>query len=303
MVCGVFVGETSVRILSMSSGRRLVVLLAVAMVVFSSIGCSSIASSAASGFASNLSDAILDQDDPELVREATPAYLLLLDSFAKDSDNATTLGAASQLYAAYGILFVTDTQRAHKLTAKARDYGRRALCAADRNSCGLDDLAFDAYQQVVAAIPMNAAEALYSYCVGSLAYIQAHSSDWGALADLPKAEAALNRLREIAPEQHLGDVYKYLGILNTLRPPALGGKPEIGREYFERALQVNGDRDLSIRVEYARGYARLMYDRELHDRLLNEVLAADVEQPGYTLFNVMAQQQARELLKSADDYF
>ena len=287
------------------TGRLRPLIAMLAAVVFLSLfsGCASIISSATSGLASNLSDAIVDQDDPELVREATPAYLLLLDSFAKDSDNATTLGAASQLYAAYGSLFVTDPERAGKLTARARDYGRRALCAADAHACNVDEQGFEAYQQTISAVPDSAAEALYSYCVGTLAYIQAHSSDWVALADLPKAEAALNRLREIAPEERLGDVYKYLGILNTLRPPALGGKPGVGREHFERALQANGDRDLSIRIEYARGYARLVYDRELHDRLLNEVLAADVKQPGYTLFNVMAQQQAKALLESADDYF
>jgi hypothetical protein len=56
-------------------------------------------------------------------------------------------------------------------------------------------------------------------------------------------------------------------------------------------------------VEYARRYARLVFDRKLHDRLLNEVLAADTEVPGFTLSNVLAQRQARELLQSAEDYF
>ena len=62
-----------------------------------------------------------------------------------------------------------------------------------------------------------------------------------------------------------GTVNTYLGILNTLRPPALGGNPEKGRLYFEKALELTGGRDLSVLVEYARGYARLVYDRELHD--------------------------------------
>ena len=43
--------------------------------------------------------------------------------------------------------------------------------------------------------------------------------------------------------------------------------------------------------------------KELHDRLLNEVLAAQASQPGYTLMNSLAQEQARELLASADEYF
>ena len=266
-------------------------------------GCASLVSSAASGFAGDLSTAILDQEDPELVREATPAYLLLLDSFAKDSRDPDVLGAAAELYAAYGIVFVDDPERAQKLTSQARTYGRRSLCAADLNGCDIDGLDFDSYAAAVANLAPSTAGALYSYSVGTLAYIQANSGDFVALADLPKAEVALQRLEGLESGDRLGDVYKYLGILNSLRSPALGGNPERGREYFEKALGITGDRDLSIRVEYARGYARLVYDRELHDQLLNEVLVGEVKQPGFTMFNSMAQEQAKDLLASADDYF
>ena len=95
----------------------------------------------------------------------------------------------------------------------------------------------------------------------------------------------------------------YLGILNTLRPPALGGKPDVARYWFERGIELSEGRDLSIKVEYARSYARMLYDRELFDRLLNEVMAADVEQPDLILFNMLAKQQAEALLAGADDYF
>ena len=46
-----------------------------------------------------------------------------------------------------------------------------------------------------------------------------------------------------------------------------------------------------------------MFDRELHDRLLKEVLAADPHVPGMTLSNVLAQREAAELLASSHDYF
>jgi len=254
--------------------------------------------------AEDLSASILDQEDPELVREAVPAFLLLLDSMVRSSpDNPSTLGAAAELYAAYGIAFNDDPERAKILTRRARDYGRRSLCADDRDACGLEDLPFDAYAEAINAIGPKAAPSLYSYSVGSLAYIRAHSADYIALADLPKVEVALKRLLDLGVADDAASVNMYLGILNTLRPPALGGQPELGREYFEAALQLAGDRDLSIKVEYARGYARLLYERELHDRLLNEVLAAQVKQPGYTLMNALAHQQAQELLAGADDYF
>jgi hypothetical protein len=41
----------------------------------------------------------------------------------------------------------------------------------------------------------------------------------------------------------------------------------------------------------------------LHDRLLNEVLKAKTDVPGYTLSNTLAQERAKELLKSGEDYF
>jgi hypothetical protein len=145
--------------------------------------------------------------------------------------------------------------------------------------------------------------ALFGYAVSLLAYIRAHGSDFTAIAALPRVEYALQRLLTLANPSRIGVVNMYLGILNTLRPEALGGKPQQGRAYFEKAIELTQGNDLTVKVEFARGYARLIYDRELHDRLLNEVLQQAPRQPGLTLFNVLAQRQAKELLASADDYF
>jgi len=77
----------------------------------------------------------------------------------------------------------------------------------------------------------------------------------------------------------------YLGILQLLRPPSLGGVPDQGRAHLERAIELSGGRNLTAKVELAKRYARTLYDRELHDKLLQEVLAADPEAEGLTLFN------------------
>lgn len=58
-----------------------------------------------------------------------------------------------------------------------------------------------------------------------------------------------------------------------------------------------------VRVLYARHYARLVFDQELHDRLLAEALSADPEVPGLTLINTLAQRQALALQASSKDYF
>ena len=57
-------------------------------------GCTTVVQSATNGMAANLNAAILNQDDPETVRDGAPAYLLMLDSFVEGSpDDAAMLAA------------------------------------------------------------------------------------------------------------------------------------------------------------------------------------------------------------------
>ena len=267
-------------------------------------GCASVMATAGSGLAGNLSTAILNQDDPELVRDGAPAYLLMLDSFVESSpNNEAALSAAANLYAAYGVVFVDDPNRARKLTVRARSYGQRALCVADKSACGIWELGYEYFVVALNVLNKNDVAALYTFGVSWIAYIQAHSDDWGALAKLPHVQATMIRVQEIDPRYEQSNVEHFLAVLNTIRPPALGGDFEAGFAHYRRAMSLSGGKDLSIKVDCARYYARTLYDRELHDELLNQVLAADPVHDGYTLFNTLAQEEAQELLDSADDYF
>lgn len=267
-------------------------------------GCASLMSSAASGLAANLEAAVQNQNDPETVRDGAPAYMLLLDSFLEGNpDDPELLSAAANLYAAYGAVFADDPARAARLTERAREYGSRAVCIRFKPGCGWPGMPFDEFTATLPGLSPQHADVVRSYAAASLASIRAHSDDWNALAELPQMEALLERYLELDGGEEHAQVYTWLGILATLRPPALGGEPDEGRKWFERAIELTNGRDLSVKVEYARGYARLLYDRELHDRLLEEVLAADPEVPGLTLTNVLAQREAEALLESADEYF
>ncbi|MBT8137278.1 MAG: TRAP transporter TatT component family protein [Gammaproteobacteria bacterium] len=267
-------------------------------------GCGALVASAADRFAGNLTTAILEQDDPALVRDGLPAYLLLLDSLIlSEPGSPKLLAAGAQMYASYAVTFATDQQRAQRLSERGRSYGQRALCLRHQQACDWQQSSFDDFVAALELVDEREAEALYAYTISWLAWLRANSGDWSALTDLPRVEAALDRLQQLDRPDQRANVNLYLGVLNTLRPPALGGDPEQGRAYFERAISLTGERDLSAKVEYARGYARLVYDRELHDRLLREVLEADPRAPALTLLNVLAQEQARDLLAGADDYF
>jgi ribosomal protein S15P/S13E len=266
--------------------------------------CSSIMTAATSGLADSLGDAILNQDDPETVRDGAPAYLLMLDSFVRGApDDTGTLRAAAELYAAYGIVFVEDPERAKRLTTRSRIYGRQALCAGNIEGCGLWDLPFGEFSSTLDSMGEDDVENLYTLALSWLSHIQAHRSDWAALAELPNTEAILNRVRALDDSYKPADVERYLAVMNTLRPPALGGDFDKGMEHFERAIALSGGQDLGAKVDFAVYYARTLYDQELHDRLLNEVLAADPVQEGRTLFNVLAQRDAKTLLETGADYF
>jgi hypothetical protein len=267
-------------------------------------GCATAIATAGSGLAGNLNTAIMNQDDPELVRDGAPAYLLMLDSFVEGApESESVLIAAAQLYSAYGVVFVDDPIRARKLTRRGRSYGQRALCAAEKSVCEISELNYDEFVIQLNQITKKHTEALYTFGLSWIAYIQAHSDDWAALAKLPQAKATLLRVQVISPTYKQADIEHFLAVLDTIRPPALGGDFEAGLAHFERAMSLSGGYDLSIMVDFARYYARTLYDRNLHDQLLNEVLAADPVHTGYTLFNTLAQDEAKDLLASADDYF
>jgi len=287
-----------------ASTRWIIRAAALAAAACLSAGCSLFIDRAVDNAADNLTTAILDQDDPETVRDGAPAYLLLMDSLVEGSPkNGDMLQAAASLYSAYAAVFVTDPARAARLAGRAFSYAGRALCVAREEGCGLATSSFEEIEARLDDFGKRDVPALYTFAVAWLVYIRTHAEDWTAIADLPKVEAVLDRILALDEGYERGSAHAFLGVLQTLRPPALGGEPDKARENFERAISISGGRDLSVKVEYARSYARLLYDRELHDRLLNEVLETDPHEPGLTLMNTLAQRDAEALLANADDYF
>jgi hypothetical protein len=283
--------------------RRLLPAVA-ALAAASVVGCASVVSSVTTRMAQNLSAAVLNQTDPETVRQGAPAYLLLVDSLIEDDpDNSATLRAGARLYVAYATAFVTDPERAQLLTARAMDYAGRALCLDLPAACKPEARQPQAFAAALEPATRADVDTLYTWGVARAAWIQARSDDWNAIADLPKVESAMLRVVALDEGYQYGAAHAVLGVLATLRPEALGGRPEVGRRHFARAIELSGGSDLMGYVMYAKYYARLVFDRPLHDSLLQQVLAAETVKPGLTLSNTLAKEQARRLLAEADSYF
>jgi hypothetical protein len=282
---------------------RLVILCAL-VAALPLLGCQMLANRATSGMAENISAAVLDQEDVLIVRDGGPAYLIAIDGLIQgDPDNLALLLAGARLYAAYTGAFVSEPERAQRLTLRAKNYGARALCIRRHSLCDAAVLPFDTFERKLAKTKSKDVSALYGFGSAWASWIQANAGDWNAIADIPRVQAIMERVVLLRPAYESGGAHLYLGVLYTLRPKSMGGRPELGRRHFESAIELSRGRNLTAKLLFARQYARLVFDRPLHDQLLNEIVNTDPDASGFTLSNVLAQEEARELLADADEYF
>jgi hypothetical protein len=279
-------------------------LLAFSLLVLA--GCAIVVQRAADGLSSGLTAGVGNHDDIDTVADGLPAYLLLLDGLIEgDPDNPALLLSAARLYDTYAGGFVHDAERAKRLSERSFAYAKRGICARDRDFCAqLQDSDFDRFNAYVAEyVGAKDVDAAYTLAASWVGWLRADTADWNRIADLPRIETLLNRVNVLAPTHDHGNVLAYLGVLDCLRPESLGGKPARGQERLQAADAVDAGRNLLPKVLNAEYCARLLFDRDAHDRMLAEVLAADANVPGLTLSNTIAKRRAAELVESGKDYF
>lgn len=253
---------------------------------------------------SHLSQTIMNNNDLDMVESGAPAYLLMVDSLiSQDPESETLLSTGARLYTAYADVFVTDRERSRKMADKAMGYAQDAVCLSHPKACGIRTMDFDTFEQVLGG--MDEDELPYLFALGNAwaSWIMVNKDDFNALADISRIEAIMHRVVDLDETYGDGAAYLYLATLSTFLPPALGGKPEQGKIYFEKAIEISKGKNLMAKVMYAKLYAKMLFDRPLHDRLLTEVVEADPAIPGYVLINTYAQKEASQLLNAADDYF
>ena len=265
-------------------------------------GCANLVSGITSQLANDLAGSILNSEDVDTVREGVPAYLLLIDSFLRSSpDSEDLLLAASNLNGAFSAL-VVDEDRIKRLSDKSMRYVEHAACVSKSPLCAARQQNYANFEQTVSSLKVNDVPVAYALGVAWVGRLQANSDDWTVIAELSRAKLLMERVIELDENHENGGPHLYMGGMETLLPASMGGKPEEGRAHFEKAIAIN-ESYLMTKVIYAQQYARLMFDQELHDRLLNEVLSADPVVEGMTLTNRIAQERAKDLLASSKDYF
>ena len=279
--------------------RSVVIVVAVVL-----SGCSAIVAQQTSGLADALGSAIRANKDLQTVKDGAPAYLLLMDAMVQqDPESPALLLGAADLYSFYGGVFVDDPARAVLFANKAMTFATQGSCFEDALFCDWASLDREAYEARLAELEPDHLATLNTVASVWVGWIQASSDDWNAIAQLSRVQQMIERVVALDPNYEQGTAQLYLGVLHTLLPPLQGGKPELGRSHFEAAIAASEGRNLLAKTYFAKFYARMVFEQELHHQLLTEVIDADFDDSQFNLMNELAKQEARMLLADEADYF
>jgi predicted anti-sigma-YlaC factor YlaD len=257
-------------------------------------------------------------NDPELIRDAVPFSLKLMESLLAESPNhCGLLTATASGFTQYAYAFVqqeadelreTDLQRSRELQARAkklylraRDYGLRGLATSRKGF--QEALAADA-ATAVAPLKQKDVPLLYWTAAAWVAAVAADKTDSYLISDLPKIDALLHRALALDEDFDRGAIMSLMITYETVRQGAEGDPYERARRRYERAVELSGGTQAGPHVSLAEAVCIPTENRAEFLRLLDAALAVDTDAaPESRLANLIMQDRARWLKARVDDYF
>ncbi|PYT12873.1 MAG: hypothetical protein DMG59_22215 [Acidobacteria bacterium] len=257
-------------------------------------------------------------EDPELVRDALPFSLKLIESLLAESPrNRGLLFAASSGFTPYAYAFVQEEAdevesrdldkatalraRARQLYLRARDYGIRGLEVSHPGFGGA--LRRDAKQAVritrTADVPL-----LYWTAASWGAAISLSKGQPDLVADQPIVEALIDRALALNEKYGDGAVHSFLITYESSRNGVEGDFAARSRKHFDRAMELSGGYQAAPLLSLAETVCIQRQDRKEFQSLLRRALAIDVNaKPEFRLSNLIMQRRARWLLARTDELF
>ena len=246
------------------------------------------------------------QSDISIIREGTPAYLMLIDGLIEAyPENEQLLVAGAKAYSAYAAVFSEDEdrERAKRLYLKGKQYGIRALSKRGKFREILPK-PLDQFRTCLPGFRKKDVPALFWAASAWGSWISLNTDSVEAMAEVPKVVCLMRRVLELDEGFYYGGPHLFMAVYHLARPKAYGGDPEKAHRHFKKAFELSQGKFLMAYVLYANHYARQIFDRELFVSTLEKVLDTPADSvPELTLLNTMAKQQAKGLLEQVDDYF
>jgi hypothetical protein len=268
-------------------------------------------------FTNNLNTAITSSNDPQTIMQALPAYIVLLDALVEsDPQDKATLLASVNLMNAYSSLLgsqydlVEDlpdyeinkiNKQRKTLNQKALNRAEKAICIYKEKFCNLMQIKFNNLALMLEDLDSEDIKILYKIATAWVSWIQVNTDDWNAMAQIAQVKLLMDKIVTYDETIDNGNAHVYLGVLNSIIPATLGGKPELGKQHFESAISLSNGTNLMAKALYAEYYARLVFDEKLHNSLVLEILTDKKNEHG--LINTLAIEKAKSLQRTASDYF
>ncbi len=305
---------------SMCSAAGLGRLWVLAAVLGLTTGCSlkTMAVKSVANTLADTGDVFTRDDDPELIRDATPFALKLYESLLESvPTHVPLLIATCGSFTQYGYAFLEaeadslDLIRRAEATAlrerALKHYLRgRAYCLRAVDSRFGKGTSMDLLQDPVAAVAKARKDdvPLLYWTAASWGSAIALGIDRPDLAvDFPTVRALADRALALDPAWSKGAIHELMITLDSL-PEALGGNADRAREHFKKAVEIQKGLSPGPYVSLATGVAVPAQDRPEFERLLKEALAIDPEKdPSNRLVTLIGQRRARVLLDRIDEKF
>ncbi|MBO8130697.1 MAG: hypothetical protein H0Z29_04145 [Candidatus Marinimicrobia bacterium] len=221
---------------------------------------------------------------------------------SKDPDNEVLNLLMAQALCAYVTGFVEDydTSRAIRLYNRAF---KHALNALPPNLRFEESVKIPQFESILNNCLKKHIPALFWIGFSWSNLILHNLDDPTSLVNLAKVEMIMRKVESTYPEYNNGAVYLFFGAYYCSKPIMFGGNPELGKEYFEKCIKLNGKDYLLPKVYMARYYAVQMMDKELFNKLLNEVINTKTNNKEYNLMNAIAKRKARLFLEKEKLFF
>jgi len=292
-------------------------LLPLLAVTLSSCSIRSLAVNALANSLAASGDVFASDEDPELIREATPFALKTIESLLAEIPNHQgLLLSACQGFVQYSYAFVeTDAfmqeptdyrsaqagyERALKLYLRAKDYCFRAL---ELRLPGVGSRLEAEASAVLSDLKKEDVALLYWTGAAWGSAISLGTDRPEILVDLPLVRRIFDRVLELDESYARGAVHEVLITLDSL-PVSMGGSKDRARQHFERAVELTDGKSAGPYLSFAANSAIPSQDLAEFRRLLDQALEVDPDsEPSYRLANLIAQRRARFLLEHIADYF
>jgi predicted anti-sigma-YlaC factor YlaD len=257
-------------------------------------------------------------DDPDLVGQALPFGLKLIESLLVESPNHQgLLLAAASGFTEYSYIYVQqdadmvesqDLERATALRARAR---RLYLRARDYGLRGLDGR-HQSFSQALRGDPKAAVATAKASDVPLLYWTAAA---WGSaisvskdhpdlIADQTIVEALIDRALALDPDFESGSIHGFLINYELARQGVSGDPAARAKRHFDREVALTHGQLAAPFVSLAEAVSVPHQDRAEFDTLLKRALAVNPDaRPEWRLQNLMTQRRAQWLMTREDDLF